>query len=343
MRKEKELLDQSVSAEFLKNMLQRVKSPEDISFLFSIVDTSSGRELQDEPIHNIASLGKSNGERPFRLLAKPLSFLPRSTIRLQIIEQSAGVKGTLFIVLYGYKILRMSHCPEPLMRRLHGAPMCPTETIGGRGDRVIPFDYVAKLELIGKPGNLVEEEVNVSVEGGFVATALGYGLVVDAPLVGLDVPRNLLFNADSSDQLVFDLGKVPLMSFPSNALSDGVRIRPEYIRLVFQDNGRLANKVPVALAHKIFEGLNRTETVSFRYTMFDAGRGRELQNQPIHNIAGLGIANGDRPFKFFARPMIVLPRSTIRIIVEERVGHGILYFVFQGYKVLPNTSAGGRR
>jgi hypothetical protein len=83
--------------------------------------------------------------------------------------------------------------------------------------------------------------------------------------------------------------------------------------------------------------------VSFRYAIFDTGTGRDLQNQPIHNIAGLGIADGERPFKKFARPMIFLPRSTIRVTVQEHFGRGTLYFVFQGYKVLASAIAGVRR
>src|SRR5215510_7164326 len=71
-----------------RSVLEKVKTPEDISFFFSIVDSGSGREFQDQPAHNLASLGKSNGERPFRLLARPLSFLPRSTLRLQIAERT---------------------------------------------------------------------------------------------------------------------------------------------------------------------------------------------------------------------------------------------------------------
>jgi hypothetical protein len=328
--REKLFSKEPVSISYMATFLQQMKSQEEISFLFSIVDTASGRELQDEPIHNLASLGKSNGERPFRLLAKPLSFLPRSTVRLQIIEQSEGVKGTLFIVLYGYRILQESDCSESQMRRLRGSPAYPAAV--GRPDRIIPFDYVAKLELTGRAGNLVEEEVSINVEGGFVATALGYGLVVDAASVPLNVPDTLI-----TAQRTFDLAQVPLRSFASSALSDGVRIRREFLRLAFENNGGLAADLPVGLAGKIFERLNRTEAVSFRYAIFDTGRGRELQNQPIHNIAGLGIANGDRPFKTFARPMVFRPRSTVRIAVEEHFGRGTLYLVFQGYKILRAT------
>jgi hypothetical protein len=331
--RERELLNEPLPKTFGQTLLQLVKRPEEISFLFSIIDTASGRELQDEPIHNLASLGKTNGERPFRLLAKPLSFHPRSTIRLQIIERSEGVRGILFIVLYGYKILQVSHCPEPLMRRLHGSPGCPTETIGDPESPIIPFDYVAKLDLVGRAGNLVEEEVSINAEGGFVATALGYGLVVDTQSVPLDV---------SGLGQDVNLSNVQLNRFPPSALSDGVRVRLEFLRLAFKDDGNLAT-LPVELAGKIFERLNRTDDVSFRYTLFDTGHGRELQNQRIHNIAGLGIANGQRPFKTFARPMVFLPRSTIRITVEEHFGRGTLFLVFQGYKVLRNMPLRGRQ
>ena len=105
-------------------------------------------------------------------------------------------------------------------------------------------------------------------------------------------------------------------------------------RFAFENNGRLAGSVSAELTDKVFERLNRAEDLSFRYTVFDTGRGIEMQNQPINNIAGLGIANGDRPFKRFARPMIFLPRSTIRVAVEERFGRGRLFMVFQGYKLL---------
>ena len=291
------------------------------------MDSATGRELQDEPTHNIAALGAANGERPFRPLAQPLTFLPRSTIRLQIIERSEGIKGTLFIVLYGYKMLGASSCPEPLMRSLRGSPACPTETIGNSSDQTIPFDYVARLDLIGSPKNLVETEVSINVEGGFVATALGYGLAVETSEVPIRVPPELISDA------TFPLSELSLRAFSAKALGDGIRIRPNFVRIAFTDNGELAN-LSVDLANKIFEPLNRPEDVSFRYTIFDGGRGVELQNQPIHNIAGLGIANGDRPFKRFARPMIFLPRSTIRITIEEHFGRGTLFLVFQGYKVL---------
>jgi hypothetical protein len=158
---------------------QQVKTPSQITFLFSMLDSGTGRELQDEPVHNIASLGKSDGERPFRLLAQPITFLPRTTIRLQIVERSQDVLGTLFVVLYGYQIVGSSGCPELLTRRLTGPPACPTETIGNPSARVIPFDYVTTFELSGSPDNQLESETTVNAEGGFVATSIGYGLLVE--------------------------------------------------------------------------------------------------------------------------------------------------------------------
>jgi hypothetical protein len=76
--------------------------------------------------------------------------------------------------------------------------------------------------------------------------------------------------------------------------------------------------------------------VSFLYS-FDVGStGREYQSKPIHNIAGLGSANGDRPFRPFAKPMVFEPRSSIRLQIEElSVGTaGTLFVVLQGYKIL---------
>jgi hypothetical protein len=428
-----EFSDQLVSVGLLSpsnqqpGLFERLKAPEELSFLFSIVDSASGRELQDEPIHNIASLGKSNGERPFRLLAQPLSFLPRSTMRLQIIERSEGVRGTLFIVLYGYKMFGAIGCPEPVVRALRGSPTYPTETIGSPSARVIPFDYVATLQLAGRPGNRVESEVSVNVEGGFVATAIGYGLAAEDRDVRIQRPAAIeglvtdLINSPVSNARVqvrnvetglshevitdslppfvgryqdylfppgewelevisplsigpitirveaglttsvnlnpsttpvpvvtgpittIDLSRLRLRLFPPDALSDGFRLRPNFVRLAFTNNGDLATALPIDLADQIFERLNRPEDVSFRYTIFDSARGREIQNQLINNIAGLGIANGDRPFKKFARPMIFLPRSTIRVTVEEHFGRGTLFLVFQGYKILGALPMGGRR
>jgi hypothetical protein len=139
-----------------------------------------------------------------------------------------------------------------------------------------------------------------------------------------------------------DLKDLPLRLLPADALVDGIRIRPELVRIALRDDGLLGGNLPLPAVDRIFERLNRPEDVSFRYAIADSGRGIDLQNQPINNVAGLGIATGDRPFKRFARPMVFLPRSTIRVDIEERFGRGQLFVVFHGYKFLEAGPTGTR-
>lgn len=331
------VLEREYTAASADRILRRVKPAEEVSFLFSLVDTATGRELQDEPANNLASLGKSRGERPFRPLARPLSFLPRSTVRVQIIERSQGVRGTLFIVLHGYKLLGADAVPESAARALTASAALPGMAPGqGPGD-LLPFDYVVSLDLEGRPGNTVSEEIAISVDGAFVTTHIGYGLQAEAGRPGFRVA-----DAPKDSAGLVQLDAVPLKLFPEAALLDGLRVRPEYRRIVFTQSGQLA-PLPVDLAGQIFESLNQPEDVQFRYMIFDGGRGRELQDKLIFNLAGLGSADGDRPFKKFPKPMVFLPRTTLRFNVEEHFGRGRLYFAFQGYKLLRPAAARGTR
>jgi hypothetical protein len=315
--RERTFSGEQLSKEQSASIVQRIKPIEEISFLFSIVDSGTGRELQDEPIHNLASLGKSNGERPFRMLAQPMIFQPRSTVRLQIVERSEGLRGTLFIVLYGYKML--AGCTAQAREAFPGSHAI-------QSDRVIPFDYVTSFQLTGSPGHQIEDEVPVNVEGGFVATSIGYGLAVESLDVAISGTKT-------------NLGALTFSQFPTSALQDGIRVRPNFLRIAFDNSGKLNTSVSADVVDRLFERLNRPDDVSFRYSIFDTGSGRELQNRPINNIAGLGIANGDRPFKKLARPMLFQPRSTIRLTVEEEFGRGTLFIVFQGYKLLSAPTA----
>lgn len=307
------------------------------NFLYNFIDTGTGREMQNAPIHNIAGLGKSNGERPFRMLAKPLAFLPRSSVRIQVEEKSETIKGTLFIVLHGYKILGAAGVAEEHLRSLyqhairHYGPQAATRrTIRHMeqrtlpSSRLVPFDYVGSLELEGKPDNIVETEIPVNVEGGFVATAVGYSLAEDEASIGITFEEKQDFR---------NLGDIGLGQFPIAALKNGFRIREAYQHIAFH-NGGLAANVPDQTVKQMFEPLNRPQNVRFEYTISDAGTGREWQNEPVLNIAGLGIANGDRPFRNLAWPMHFLPRSAIFLRIKEIFGKGRLFIVFQGYKML---------
>ena len=140
----------------------------------------------------------------------------------------------------------------------------------------IPYDYVARFILTGNPGNRLQDVINISIEGAFVAVTIGYSFI-PAP------------------------AKPGTSPTPSN---------------------------------------NRE--IDFKYSIVDSGSGRELQNRPIHNIAGLGEPNGERPFRVLAKPMLFMPRSTVRIEVEEVTGSDAndkivgaeLFIVLHGYKML---------
>jgi hypothetical protein len=333
-------LNDSLPFEIAQGFFQRMKQTENFSFLLSIVDTATGKELQNEPVHSVATLGRSDGRRPFKMLPQPMVFMPRSTIRLQVEERMAGVKGRLFITVQGYKVLGLAGQSEEQIRQigvfdpLKKIPVYDHESGSYRtlGEailkdipttKIVPFDYVSTLDLTGKPENIVEDEVPVNVDGGYVTTAVGYSL--DAIDTSVQVSENGTIN----------LRNVPLKNIkPVQALLDGIRINPLRVRFAFGSDGLLSSSVSQDLAGRIFQRLNRPEDVRFLLSVTDSGTGRELQNRPVYNIAGLGIANGDRPFKVLHKPMMFLPRSTIRVQVEEIFGRGRLYIVFQGYKIL---------
>ena len=327
--------------ELRQSLFQRLKPAPDFSFLLSLVDTGTGRELQNKPVHSVATLGGADGRRPFKMLPQPMVFQPRSTIRLQIEERTAGVKGKLFITLQGYKILGLAGASEEETRRLaefepiKKIPIYDHETGNYRAlgemiaadapsSHIVPFDYVSTLDLTGQAGNIVEDEVPINVDGGYVATAVGYSL--DAGDTRIEVNR-------SGDTI--DLNDIKLTEIrPLQTLFDGFRIHPLRARFVFNIGGALNDAVSRDLLGRLFQSLNRPEEARFLYSITDTGTGRDLQNQRVFNVAGLGIADGERPFKVFHKPMTFLPRSTIRLQVEEVFGRGRLFIVFQGYKLL---------
>lgn len=327
-------------------LFQRLRRTEELGFLLSMVDTATGRELQNKPVWSVATLGAADGRRPFKRLAQPMVFMPRSTIRFQVEERTAGARGRLFVTLQGYKVLAQAGRLEEAVRRLAAfdpraeAPVYDAELGDYRrrgavreGDLpdpdLVPFDYVAAIELEGRPGNLIEEEVPVTIDGGFLVTALGYGFDPQGE------PVELLTAGDP-----LDLGKVPVADLrPVEALFDGLRLHPARVRLAFEAGGRLA-RPPRTVASRLFQSANRAERLSFLFSVTDSGTGRELQSRRVHNVAGLGTASGARPFKALHRPLALLPRSTLRVKVEERVGRGRLHIVFQGFKILRSVSEG---
>jgi len=121
----------------------------------------------------------------------------------------------------------------------------------------------------------------------------------------------------------------PLLDLPFAALERGFRVHPAALAHVE------AGTTPPKHVQERFFQLCPSEHLNFLYKITDNGSQRELMSDFSHNVAGLGIANGDRPFRLFPKPVVLSPRSVVLIeVIEKSGGPGTLYFVLQGYKVL---------
>jgi hypothetical protein len=200
----------------------------------------------------------------------------------------------------------------------------------------IPYDYVARFTLKGRRGQRTQDVINISIEGAFVAQAIGYSFIPRGPdalratIPGRGSPAVILSTTLSAATLTFPATLLDIIADPlaerigSATGADPVEIRKQLVGI----SGDLLRCLQVRLCG-----------IDFKYSVVDSGTGRELQNQPIHNVAGLGEANGNRPFRPLAKPMLFVPRSTIRIEVEE-ISEGAIYegaelfIVLHGYKLL---------
>jgi hypothetical protein len=174
----------------------------------------------------------------------------------------------------------------------------------------IPYDHVVTFRLTGIPGTRLPGVINVSVDGAFVAVAIGYSFIPAPFMVALN---------DSGD-----------LTRPVNTDID---TWSKFLEPAVGND-------PRGLVQQLLSCLMvRLCGIDFKYSIIDSGAGRELQNLAIHNIAGLGKADGDRPFRPMAKPMLFMPRSTIRIEVQELSSLPIhrgaeLFIVLHGYKIL---------
>jgi hypothetical protein len=216
--------------------------------------------------------------------------------------------------------------------------------------RAIPFDYTFRFDLEGEPDRVVRSIVTVSVEATFIAVSIGYGVVPKlTPVIfgpgsdevgGSEDPPTLrkisigsLLNAlgsalaNSDDTLRGETG-------PEAALKGGIKLNPQFAELALSNGGQ-ANLTDDVL-RSLFQVVSApADEIQFLYALFDEGSGREFQSEPLLNIAGLGISNGDRPFRYFARPITFDPLSRIRMEVTEKSDfEGELHVSLHGYKVL---------
>jgi hypothetical protein len=188
----------------------------------------------------------------------------------------------------------------------------------------------------------VQDVINISIEGAFVAAAIGYSFIpatpANGPIFASLGPPPATLNEIIAETIV-DRLKLSIRVGPPQSSQPAAST-------VTADREAMVNQLASVLdplfgdPRMLIECfMTRLCGIDFKYSIVDSGTGRELQNQPIHNIAGLGEANGERPFRPLAKPMLFLPRSTIRIEVEE-ISTGPIYtnaelfIVLHGYKML---------
>jgi hypothetical protein len=223
------------------------------------------------------------------------------------------------------------------------------------GRRTIPFDHAFRYELTGKPGNVINKTVTVSIEAPLVAVSIGYGVVPKVTPITFgpaDLKISDVVNGngtrqptlreislqdiiDSLDPKLIETSRTLTQeSGPEAALKNGFKLNLDVAEFALLQGGR------VLLDSSILKNLFQVvapppENIQFLYAIFDEGSGREFQSEPILNIAGLGISNGDRPFRYFAKPIVFAPQSTIRMEVREVSDfQGELHVALHGYKVL---------
>jgi hypothetical protein len=219
--------------------------------------------------------------------------------------------------------------------------------------RTVPFEYAFRYELSGRPGNVLNRTVTVSIEATFVAVSIGYGVIPKvtplsfgpAPLApilllgAVDKPalRDIAMGAilDALDTKLPESSRLLKGETGAEAaLKNGIKLNPDIAELALQDGGNVP--LDAGILQKLFEVVSAPpENIQFLYALFDEASGREFQNEPILNIAGLGISNGDRPFRYFSTPIVFAPQATIRLEIREVSDfEGELHVALHGYKIL---------
>ncbi len=128
---------------------------------------------------------------------------------------------------------------------------------------VIPYDYAASFQLKGIPGNIVQDVINISSDGVFVATGIGYGLQEERV-------RSLAVSLESS----LPANEIKLGKIPVDALITGFRLSPRLRPVAFDQ--QLAPQFDAG----ILERLKPPEDISFLFSLVDSASGRELQDEP---------------------------------------------------------------
>ena len=219
--------------------------------------------------------------------------------------------------------------------------------------RTVPFEYAFRCDLTGRRDNVLNRTVTVSIEATFVAVSIGYGLVpkvaaltfgpkLSVPIILATTPGKRFTLRDVIGPLLDGLdAKLPetsrLLKRETGAeavLKNGFKLNPDIVELALQNGGNIP--LDASVLENLFQVVAAPpENIQFLYSLFDEGSGREFQSEPILSTAGWGTSNGDRPFRYFAKPIVFAPQSTIRLEVREMSDfQGELHVALHGYKVL---------
>jgi len=248
--------------------------------------------------------------------------------------------------------------------------MSSVAPFGGFGDvavdsgrRTIPFEYAFRYKLTGSPSTVLNNTVTVSVEATFVAVSIGYGVIPEVSPVTIGLlptpppPPGPILLASITPKTAPEIAIGDLVkslkgalvqsartprgdSILGAALRSGIRLNPRFADVALNAIEKGVVLSP-SIASRLFEVVSPPpDQIQFLYALFDDGTGREFQSEPILNTAGLGISNGDRPFRYFPKPIVFKPRSTIRLQITEISDFtGDLHLSLQGYKVLGESGS----
>ena len=222
--------------------------------------------------------------------------------------------------------------------------------------KTIPFEYSFRFSLTGVRDTTLTNTITISVESSFVAVSIGYGVIPTDSTVTFGVPPvpsstrralptslltttlgDLVTSIAGSLEENDTLFKGTIGPATAAVLTNGFKLNPRLAERILLGSGK-ASLDPQELATMFASIGVPAGEVQFLYALRDEGTGREFQSQPILNTAGLGIADGNRPFRYFATPISFAPRSTIRMDVTEVSNFkGELHVALHGYKVLGET------
>jgi hypothetical protein len=219
----------------------------------------------------------------------------------------------------------------------------------------VPFDYGFRVELHGTPGRSVRRTIQVSTGGAFVAVSVGYGFIpaVEQKRFGLvqtpaapgvvvggvrAAPRSLatitLGDVLTSIRTAIASSRGRSRDRMAAAFRTGFRVNPDVL-------SRLVSGQPLSAddAAALFELAGTPGEVQFLYALADDATGREFQSEPILSTAGLGSAEGERPFRQYPMPLRFETGSIIRVDVTELEHEaGVLHMALHGYRILPGAT-----